>query len=92
MSNEYKARIGKLVDNISESYRKECYIAPHDLRIFTKPYGNHWYHGFAAAGFPQLFRKNQFFVNSGLSYWRAAGMYYWKSDKADYPGFETSGQ
>lgn len=33
MSNEYKAKIGKLVDNISESYRKECYIAPHDFRI-----------------------------------------------------------
>lgn len=31
MSNEYKEKIGKLVDNISESYRKECYIAPHDL-------------------------------------------------------------
>ncbi len=31
MSNEYKAKIGQLVDNISESYKKECYIAPHDL-------------------------------------------------------------
>ncbi|MDD3308112.1 MAG: serine acetyltransferase [Acetobacterium sp.] len=31
MSNEYKAKIGTLVDSISESYKKECYIAPHDL-------------------------------------------------------------
>ncbi|WP_296560094.1 serine acetyltransferase [uncultured Acetobacterium sp.] len=31
MSNEYKIKIGALVDNISESYKKECYIAPHDL-------------------------------------------------------------
>jgi serine O-acetyltransferase len=31
MSNEYKTKIGTLVDSISESYKKECYIAPHDL-------------------------------------------------------------
>ncbi|PKM61778.1 MAG: serine acetyltransferase [Firmicutes bacterium HGW-Firmicutes-4] len=31
MSNEYKRKIGTLVDSISESYKKECYIAPHDL-------------------------------------------------------------
>ena len=31
MSNEYKTKIGALVDSISESYKKECYIAPHDL-------------------------------------------------------------
>jgi serine O-acetyltransferase len=31
MSNEYKTKIGVLVDSISESYKKECYIAPHDL-------------------------------------------------------------
>lgn len=31
MSSEYKTKIGTLVDSISESYKKECYIAPHDL-------------------------------------------------------------
>jgi len=31
MNNEYKTKIGTLVDSISESYKKECYIAPHDL-------------------------------------------------------------
>jgi serine O-acetyltransferase len=31
MSNEYKEKIGTLVDSISASYKKECYIAPHDL-------------------------------------------------------------
>ena len=30
MNNEYKTKIGILVDSISESYKKECYIAPHD--------------------------------------------------------------
>lgn len=31
MSDEYKTKIETLVDSISESYKKECYIAPHDL-------------------------------------------------------------
>jgi len=31
MNNDYKTKIGTLVDSISESYKKECYIAPHDL-------------------------------------------------------------
>lgn len=31
MSDEYKIKIETLVDSISESYKKECYIAPHDL-------------------------------------------------------------
>jgi hypothetical protein len=31
MDNEYKTKIGTLVDRISESYKKECYIAPHDF-------------------------------------------------------------
>ncbi|MGV8907003.1 MAG: serine O-acetyltransferase [Acetobacterium sp.] len=31
MNNDYKTKIGTLVNSISESYKKECYIAPHDL-------------------------------------------------------------
>lgn len=31
MTNEKKVKIETLVNRISESYRKECYIAPHDL-------------------------------------------------------------
>lgn len=31
MTNEYKTKIETLVDSISASYKKECYIAPHDL-------------------------------------------------------------